>query len=247
MKYPKVYNQIYDDLKEKWYEADDDPVAVLRAENKLKNPWVLKEIAKNFDPKETKILDVGCGGGFLSNFLAPEIKEVHAIDISGESIKVAKKYDTTGKVKYLTGDASELPYEDNSFDVVCLMDMLEHVENPAEVIKEGGRVLKPGGQLFFHTFNRTPMSWFLAIKFLEWFVPGTPKNMHVYHLFIKPKELQKMGEDIGLSDFFFTGTKAVMFSMSTLKSLISRKLHPDFKFKFTKSLGVGYVGYARKL
>ena len=101
-----------------------------------------------------KILDVGCGGGFLSNPLSELGHDVTGLDISQESLEVAKKYDTSKRVKYIIADARKIPFPDNSFDVIISMDFLEHVTEVQEVVNEISRLLKPGGLFFFHTFNR---------------------------------------------------------------------------------------------
>src|SRR6478752_4006725 len=186
-----VDNTIYDRLGERWYAADDDPVALLRAESRLRNPWVVAQILRE-QGRSAQVLDVGCGAGFLSNHLAREGFTVTGIDSSQASIDVASRHDETGKARYLLGDASRLPFPDGSFDVVCAMDFLEHVEEPAAIVAEMARVLKPGGAFFFHTFNRNPLAWLVIIKGVEWFVKNTPRHMHVLRLFIKPRELEQM-------------------------------------------------------
>ena len=142
----KVNNEIYNAYGDRWYTADDDPVALLRAESKTKTPWILDQIKKHgLYNSDTKVLDVGCGAGFLSNELAKEGLQVTGVDLSEESLKVAQKYDETKKVHYQTADAYKLPFPDHSFDVLTAMDFLEHVEDPKLVIKEFSRVLKPNG------------------------------------------------------------------------------------------------------
>lgn len=148
-----VNNAIYSTLGSRWYAAEDDPVALLRAEARLRNPWVAKQIEAAFGEKPCKVLDIGCGGGFLSNALSALGRTVTGLDEAADSLAIAAAYDTSGKVKYDRGDALSLFYPAASFDVVCAMDFLEHVEEPARAIKEATRVLAPGGLFFFHTFN----------------------------------------------------------------------------------------------
>jgi 2-polyprenyl-6-hydroxyphenyl methylase / 3-demethylubiquinone-9 3-methyltransferase len=133
----KVDNEIYHAYGQRWYTADDDPIALLRAESQTKTPWIVEKIKEHQLLKsDTKVLDVGCGGGFLSNALAQQGLQVTGVDLSTESLDVARSYDTTKSVSYLTADAYKLPFEDQSFEVVTAMDFLEHVEDPARVIKE---------------------------------------------------------------------------------------------------------------
>lgn len=241
----EINNSIYETLGERWYEAWDDPVALLRAESRVKHPWILKKIKNHFAEKKVEILDVGCGAGFLTNEFAPEGYPMTGVDLSKESLKVAAHYDKTKSVKYLEADALHLPFPDNSFDVVTCMDFLEHVENPELYIKEISRVLRPDGLFFFHTFNRNPLSWLLIIKSVEWLVKNTPKNMHVIQLFIKPSELSYFCQKAGLKTEEMTGIRPE-FSSIPLKSLFSGVVPRSFSFKLTKSLLLSYMGYAHK-
>ncbi len=242
----KVNNDIYETYGDRWYEADDDPVALLRAESKTKTPWILQKINQyGLSNSETKILDVGCGAGFLSNALAKENLNVTGVDLSPESLKVAMKYDVTKTVKYQTADAYHLPFADHSFDVLTAMDFLEHVEEPKVVIKEFSRVLKPGGLFIFHTFNRNLLAYLIIIKMVEWVVKNTPKNMHVLHLFITPKELKDYCLAASLHTEDMIGIKPV-FSSIPMSSLFSGIVPKTLKFKLTKSLLLSYMGIAIK-
>jgi 2-polyprenyl-6-hydroxyphenyl methylase/3-demethylubiquinone-9 3-methyltransferase len=239
-----VNNRIYEDLGEKWYKAQDDPIALLRAEARFRNPWVLENL-KKFSPQN--ILDIGCGGGFLSNFLSEKGHQVTGLDVSEDALEIAHRYDSTKKVSYLRGNAYELPFNERSFDAVCAMDFLEHVERPHDVVKEVSRVLKPGGQFFFYTFNRNFLSWLLVIKGVEWILKKTPENLHVYHLFIKPKELEIICKNNGLSVQNFNGVGPQIFHKNFFKFILQRKVPKNFPFAFKKSLNIGYLGHALKV
>ena len=126
------------------------------------------------------------------------------------------------------------------------MDILEHVENPNQLIAEASRVLKPGGLFFFHTFNRNPITYWMVIKGVEWCVRNTPANMHVYPLFITPKELENLCKDNDLNIVELIGLQPKVFSWPMLKMLFSRKVPHDFAFQFSKSLKTGYCGIALK-
>jgi 2-polyprenyl-6-hydroxyphenyl methylase/3-demethylubiquinone-9 3-methyltransferase len=244
-----VNNALYDTLGERWYTADDDPVALLRAESRLRNPWVAERIHAHFADRngQVRILDVGCGGGFLSNHLSKEGFEVDGLDASADSLAVATQHDPTRTVRYTRGDALSLPFADASFDVVCAMDFLEHVEDPARVVTETARVLRPGGLFFFHTFNRNLLAWLVVIKGVEWFVKNTPKDMHVLRLFIKPGELGRMCEASGLKVVELHGSAPVVGSLAFWKMLATRVVPRDFRFRFAKSTRIAYTGFAERL
>ena len=240
-----VNNDIYDQLGERWYGADDDPVALLRAESRLRNPW-LTERLRAHSGGAAQVLDIGCGGGFLSNHLAGEGFDVTGLDASQASLDVAVRHDLSGKVRYLLGDALALPFADGSFDAVCALDFLEHVEDPARVVAEAARVLKPGGLFFFHTFNRNPLAWLVVIKGVEWFVKNTPRHMHVLRLFIKPRELERLCRAQGLHFTELHGSAPVVFSWAFWRMLLTRSVPPNFRFQFTPSTALSYTGYAER-
>ena len=241
-----VNNDYYHHLGEDWFIANDDPIALLRAESKLKNPWVLQTIEKELGKGPKKVLDIGCGAGFLSNAMALNNHQVDGIDMSEESLKIARKYDTTKTANYQYGNAYELPFENDQFDAVCAMDFLEHVEEPDRVIQEASRVLKPNGIFFFHTFSKNILAYLVIIKLVEWFLPKTPKHMHILRLFISPKELNKMNKLAKLHTIHMMGIRPNFGQLSFWKSLFNREVHPEFSFSFTKSTLLSYIGYARK-
>lgn len=242
-----INNDIYDNLGDRWYTAYDDPIALLRAESQVKTPWILEKIKEHKILNDTtKLLDIGCGAGFLSNALAGKQIDVTGIDLSDESLKVAKKFDKTKSVHYYQADAYYLPFRDGEFDVVTAMDFLEHVDRPLEIIQEVGRVLRPGGLFFFHTFNRNFLSHFVIIKLVEWLVKNTPKNMHVIDLFIKPEELKDYCLQAKMQTIEIVGIRPV-FSTISLASIFSGIVPKSLRFKIIKSLKLSYMGFAQKL
>ncbi|CAN5713594.1 hypothetical protein BH10BDE1_BH10BDE1_03500 [soil metagenome] len=241
-----VNNAIYELYGDRWYTADDDPVALLRAESRAKTPWILNQIRKfKSVDSSTTVLDVGCGAGFLSNELAKNNLSVTGVDLSPESLKVAEAHDETKSVRYHTADAAKLPFGDASFDVVTALDFLEHVENPAEIIKEFSRVLKPGGLFIFHTFNRNWLAYLVVIKFVEWFVRNTPKHMHILRLFIKPRELQQYCVDARMHPGEIVGLKPV-FSSIPIRNVFTGIVPKGMRFEIVKSLLLSYMGLAIK-
>ncbi|AWV07633.1 bifunctional 2-polyprenyl-6-hydroxyphenol methylase/3-demethylubiquinol 3-O-methyltransferase UbiG [Lysobacter maris] len=137
-------------------------------------------------------LDVGCGGGLLSEALAGEGAEVTAIDLAPELVKVARlhRLETGLSVDYrlqsVEALAAEMPAR---FDVITCMEMLEHVPDPAAIVNACATLLKPGGRLFLSTLNRTAAAFALAIVGAEYVARVLPKGTHQYRDFIKPSEL----------------------------------------------------------
>ncbi len=242
----KVNNDLYHTLGERWYHAKDDPVALLRAERRLLVPWVGEKIAEIKKHSRCKVLDVACGAGLFSNPLSNLGHDVTGFDVSEESIKIARQYDQTKQVKYLIADAYQFPFPDNTFDVVCAMDFLEHVNKPELVVKEVARVLKPSGIFFFSTFNANWLAWLIVIKGVEWFVKNTPKNLHVLELFIKPENLKIMLEKSGFKDIKMSGHRPDFLTLPFFQMLFTGEVSDQFSFKFTRSLLIGYSGIAIK-
>ena len=238
-----VNNRIYDELGCRWYDADDDPVALLRSENRARFAWIHERIAST--SAVLKVLDVGCGAGFFTNPTAKAGFDVTGVDLSEMSLDVAKSHDQTKKVRYVLGDATRLDFADNSFDVVCALDMLEHVEFPEKVVAEISRVLRPGGQFFFYTFNRNIFSYLVIIKGVEWFVRNVPKDLHIYRLFIKPIELDIMMRSSGLQPVEWSGLRPKI-GKNLLRLIFTGIVPKDFEFLTTQSLALGYLGFAKK-
>jgi 2-polyprenyl-6-hydroxyphenyl methylase / 3-demethylubiquinone-9 3-methyltransferase len=241
-----VNTEIYQELGERWYTANDDPVALLRAESRARNDWIAGEIQKAFPDGPPRVLDIGCGAGFLSNDLARRGLLVAGLDTSERSLAVAKQHDKTDSVSYELGDAYRLPCPAAAFEVVCALDFLEHVAEPARVIKEIARVLKPRGQFFFSTFNRNLLSYLVVIKGVEWFVKNTPRDLHVLKLFIKPSELRAMCAGNGLSITAISGFGPKINQRAFWRMLRTGIVADDFEFVFKKSTLMGYLGLAVK-
>lgn len=241
-----INNAFYDELNEMWVEGSDHPIALLRAENSFRNPWMHKVLGKKF-PHPCKVLDIGCGGGLLTNFLAKKGHLVSGIDLSEQSLNIAKKQDQTQSVGYQRASAYELPFSEGTFDVVCAMSLLEHVEKPALVVAEASRVLKKGGLFFFHTLNRNFLSYLIIIKGTEWCFPHAPRHMHSYPLFIRPKELKRLCENQKLEIQEVQGIRPAFSKASFWKMLVTKKVTDNFSFVFTHSLKAGYLGYASRI
>jgi len=176
-------------LANRWWDADG-PQKPLHA----LNPVRLNYVADRVTLRGARVLDIGCGGGLLSEALAQSGADVTAIDLAPELVKVARLHglESGVTVDYRVQAAEDLAAEQpGSFDVVTCMEMLEHVPDPGAIIAACHRLLKPGGQLFLSTVNRTPAAFAVAIVGAEYIARLLPKGTHHYQDFIKPSELGK--------------------------------------------------------
>ena len=154
------------------------------------------------------VVDVGCGGGILSEGMASHGAQVTGIDLAERSLKIARLHlhESGLKVDYrliaVEDLASEAPA---SFDVVTCMEMLEHVPTPASVVEACSRLVKPGGWVFFSTLNRNAKSYALAVVGAEYIMGMLPRGTHDYARFIKPSELARMARNVGLQMVTLTG------------------------------------------
>jgi 2-polyprenyl-6-hydroxyphenyl methylase / 3-demethylubiquinone-9 3-methyltransferase len=148
------------------------------------------------------VLDVGCGGGILSESMAQKGAKVTGIDLGEKALKVAQLHSLESgiAVNYQLISVEELAEKQPaSFDVVTCLEMLEHVPNPASVIAACAKLVKPGGQVFFSTINRNPKAYLLAVIGAEYILNMLPRGTHDYEKFIKPSELASWARSAGLS------------------------------------------------
>lgn len=177
----------FNELAHRWWDPDG-PQKALHALNPVRLAYVIDRIAL----RDAAVLDVGCGGGLLSESLAGEGARVTAIDLAPDLLKVAKlhRLESGLEVDYRLVAVESLAAEQpESFDAITCMEMLEHVPDPASVLSACASLLKPGGRLFVSTLNRTPAAFALAIVGAEYIARLLPKGTHQYRDFIKPSEL----------------------------------------------------------
>ncbi|WP_368565084.1 bifunctional 2-polyprenyl-6-hydroxyphenol methylase/3-demethylubiquinol 3-O-methyltransferase UbiG [Pseudoxanthomonas sp. UTMC 1351] len=187
-------------LANRWWD-EQGPQKALHALNPVRLDYVRRRAVL----AGAQVLDVGCGGGLLSEALAQEGAAVTAIDLAPELIKVAKlhRLESGVQVDYRLQSVEALAEErPASFDAITCMEMLEHVPDPAAIITACATLLKPGGRLFLSTLNRTPAAFALAIVGAEYVARLLPKGTHHYQDFIKPAELAAWlrGADLQLED-----------------------------------------------
>jgi 2-polyprenyl-6-hydroxyphenyl methylase/3-demethylubiquinone-9 3-methyltransferase len=186
----------FDALAQRWWDPDG-PQKALHA----LNPPRLAYVAERVSLRDAAVLDIGCGGGLLSEALARSGAQVTAIDLAPNLLKVARLHGLESgiKVGYREIAAEALAAESpGAFDVVTCMEMLEHVPDPGAIIHACATLLKPGGRLFLSTLNRTPAAFALAIVGAEYVARLLPKGTHSYRDFIKPSELAHWLRDAGM-------------------------------------------------
>lgn len=175
-------------LATRWWDPNSE-FKPLHEINPLRLNWVLEQVGTLEDKK---ILDVGCGGGILSESMAQQGAQVTGIDLAVRSLKIARLHSLESgiQVDYHHSSAEEFAEKHpERFDIITCMEMLEHVPNPASVVQACAQLVKPGGWVFFSTLNRNPKSFLFAIIGAEYVLNLLPRGTHRYESFIKPSEL----------------------------------------------------------
>lgn len=180
-------------LAHRWWDPDGES----RPLHDL-NPVRLAYVAERVALRGARVADVGCGGGLLSEALAKAGAAVTAIDLAPEVIEVARLHlheTNAGRSEALAidyrlcGSRALAASDPAAFDVVCCMELIEHVPDPAALVADLAALLRPGGRLFLSTLNRTPASFMAAIVGAEYIARLLPRGTHDYRQFIKPSEL----------------------------------------------------------
>lgn len=183
-------------LAHRWWDPNSE-FKPLHAINPLRLNWI-----KSFVPLEgKKVVDVGCGGGILAESISQSGADTTGIDLSEKALKVAELHalEVGANLTYRSISAEDLAEEQTEqYDVVTCMEMLEHVPDPASVVRACAKLCKPGGTLFFSTLNRNPKSYLFAIIGAEYLLKLLPKGTHEYSKFIKPSELVGFTRQAGL-------------------------------------------------
>ena len=201
----------FSELAHRWWDVNSE-FRPLHQINPLRLEWI-----NNLSSIKAKaVLDVGCGGGILSDAMARAGATVTGIDLATKSLKVAQLHaleTQTPNVTYREVSAEALAAEaPEQFDVVTCMEMLEHVPDPASIVKACATLVKPGGWVFFSTLNRNPKSFLFAIIGAEYVLNLLPKGTHEFAKFIKPSELAAHCRSAGLA---LKATKGLQYNPIT--------------------------------
>ncbi len=193
------------------------------------NPLRISFIQDYADVQGKRIVDVGCGGGILTEGLAKKGADTLGIDLSEDLLDIAELHGLESGInaRYKKVSAESLAeQEPASFDHVTCMEMLEHVPDPGSIISACATLVKPGGMVFFSTLNRVPKAYLLAIVAAEHLLKMVPKGTHEYKTFIKPSELSQTARNAGLE----------------LKAIIGIEYNPfNKRFKLGKDIDVNYI------
>jgi len=183
-------------LAHRWWDPNSE-FKPLHAINPLRLGWI-----KSFVSLEgKKVVDIGCGGGILAESISQSGADTTGIDLSEKALKVAELHalEVGANLTYRSISAEALADDQpGQYDVVTCMEMLEHVPDPASVVRACAKLCKPGGILFFSTLNRSPKSYLFAIIGAEYILKLLPKGTHEYAKFIKPSELLAFTRAAGL-------------------------------------------------
>ena len=186
----------FSQLAHRWWDPNSD-FKPLHDINPLRLQW----IDRHCQLAGKRVLDVGCGGGLLSEGMCEKGATVTGIDLSDKALSVARLHllESGWKVDYQQISAEELALQQSgSYDVVTCMEMLEHVPDPASTVAACAALVKPGGHVFFSTINRNPKAYLFAVIGAEYVLQMLPKGTHDYARFIKPSELSRWVRNVDL-------------------------------------------------
>jgi 2-polyprenyl-6-hydroxyphenyl methylase/3-demethylubiquinone-9 3-methyltransferase len=188
--------QKFSDLAHRWW----DPTSEFRPLHEI-NPLRLEWINARVPLAGKNVIDIGCGGGILSESMARKGAKVTGIDLSEKALKVADLHslESGAQVRYKLIAAEDMAaQEPGQFDVVTCMEMLEHVPDPGAIVRAAATLVKPGGHVFFSTLNRNPKSYLFAVIGAEYLLRMLPRGTHDYDKFITPAELSQFIRSAGL-------------------------------------------------
>ena len=216
-------------LAQSWW----DPAGPSKPLHEL-NPLRLRYIESGFALQGAGVLDVGCGGGILSEAMARAGARVLGIDLSQAVLDVAELHALEGKieVRYRAVAAEQLAMEQPAaFDLVTCMELLEHVPDPAATMAALATLVKPGGNVIVSTLNRKPLAFAVAIVGAEYIARILPRGTHEYLKFIRPSELARWGREAGLELIDLTGITYNPLTRS---------------FRLSSNTDINYLGHFRR-
>jgi 2-polyprenyl-6-hydroxyphenyl methylase/3-demethylubiquinone-9 3-methyltransferase len=253
-----VDNQLYDRLAGTWWDEDENMALLRTGMNPARFGYMRRVLAEDLavDPRGKSCLDVGCGGGLLAEEFAKLGCRVAGVDPSRPSLETARAHaEQEGlEIEYVAAPAEELPFEDDTFDLVYCCDVLEHVDSVERTVAETARVLKPGGAYLYDTVNRTRRSRLVIIKLLqEWDATRCMEpHLHDWNMFIKPRELEEALRGNGLEPRDMIGLAPAVNPIALLSNLRRRRrgeityaeLGRRMRIRESRAMWGSYAGYA---
>ncbi len=222
----------FSELAHRWWDTESE-FRPLHQINPLRLAWINDFVPLN----NLRVLDVGCGGGILADSMARKGANVLGIDLSTKALKVAQLHALeaqTEGVQYQEISAEALAIEQPcSFDVVTCMEMLEHVPDPASVVRACAALVKPGGHVFFSTINRNAKSFLFAIVGAEYVLGLLPRGTHEYAKLIKPSELASYCRSVDLD---LLHTKGMQYNPLSRRYWLDRDTSVNYMFATTKAV-----------
>lgn len=220
----------FSDLAHRWWDLDGE-FRPLHRINPLRLYWI-----DGIAPLQSqRVLDVGCGGGILADSMARQGAGVLGIDLSSKALKVAQLHSLevqTQDLQYREVSAEDLAAEQpGSFDVVTCMEMLEHVPDPASVVRACATLVKPGGWVFFSTIHRSTKAFLMAVVGAEYVLNILPRGTHEYGKMIRPSELAAYCRTVGLT---LQHTSGLEFNPLTQRYWLSNDTGVNYMFATQK-------------
>lgn len=225
----------FSELAHRWWDTESE-FRPLHQINPLRLDWIngLAPLANQ------RVLDVGCGGGILADAMARKGAQVLGIDLSTKALKVAQLHALevqTQNVSYREIAVEALADEQPaSFDVVTCMEMLEHVPDPASVVRACAKLVKPGGWVFFSTLNRNPKSFLFAVVGAEYLLKLLPRGTHEYAKMVRPSELASYCRAGGLD---LQRTSGMAYNPITQRYWLNADTSVNYLFATRKAGAVG--------
>jgi len=217
----------FEDMAHRWW----DPEGELKPLHEI-NPLRLDYIQRHARLRDRRVVDVGCGGGLLTEAMAARGAQVTGIDQAEQTLSVAHMHQLESglEIDYRLSSAEALAESmPGAFDVVTCMELLEHVPDPASVVDACSRLLRPGGTAFFSTINRNPKAFLLAIVGAEYVLGLLPRGTHRYDRLIRPSELDRWARAAGL----------------TIQDLAGIQYNPlNRRYRLADDIDVNYMAYA---